>query len=182
MDMSPDSFVIMFWDFYLPPIGECMVSRGCSWLEEIGSLYLVDPIATIEVRGEEVLTSTLDRSRMCRWGPEWPSGSELCWELWDWELVGDILFIFCCGCIGNPSRILVSFPPLDVRPLKAAYSWWRGPIPLLGDRLWVCRVRVRVRQQRRWMVRLRDASLCSRMHVARRIKDGDPSEKLVVVA
>jgi hypothetical protein len=69
MDMSPDSFVIMFWDFYLPPIGECMVSRGCSWLEEIGSLYLVDPIATIEVRGEKVLASTLDRSRLWRWGP-----------------------------------------------------------------------------------------------------------------
>jgi hypothetical protein len=31
MDMSPDSFVLMFWDFYLPPIDECMVSRGCSW-------------------------------------------------------------------------------------------------------------------------------------------------------
>jgi hypothetical protein len=37
-------------------------------------------------------------------------------------------------------------------------------------------------QQRRWMVRLRDASLRSRMHVARRIKDGDPSEMLATVA
>jgi hypothetical protein len=55
----------MFWDFYLPPIGECVVSRGCSWLEERGSIYLVDPVVIIEVRGEEVLASTLDRSR--RW-------------------------------------------------------------------------------------------------------------------
>jgi hypothetical protein len=52
MDMFPDSFVLMFWDFYLPPIEECMVSRGCSRLEERGSIYLVDPSAIIEVRGE----------------------------------------------------------------------------------------------------------------------------------
>jgi hypothetical protein len=69
MDTSPDSFVLMFWDFYLPPIDESMVSRGCSRLEERGSIYLVDPIAIIEVRGEEVLASTLDRSRMWRRGP-----------------------------------------------------------------------------------------------------------------
>jgi hypothetical protein len=56
----------MFWDFYLPPIGECMVSRGCNQLEERGSIYLVDPVAIIEVRGEEVLASTLDRSRWWR--------------------------------------------------------------------------------------------------------------------
>jgi hypothetical protein len=55
----------MFWDFYLPPIGECMVNRGYSRLEERGSIYLVDPVVIIEVRGEEVLASTLDRSR--RW-------------------------------------------------------------------------------------------------------------------
>jgi hypothetical protein len=55
----------MFWDFYLPPIGECVVSHGCSRLEESGSIYLVDLVVTIEVRGEEVLASTLDRSR--RW-------------------------------------------------------------------------------------------------------------------
>jgi hypothetical protein len=69
MDMSPDSFVLMFWDFYLPPIDECMVSRGCSQLEERGSKYLVDPIATIEVRGAEVLASTLVGSRLRRRGP-----------------------------------------------------------------------------------------------------------------
>jgi hypothetical protein len=69
MDMSPDSFVLMFWDFYLPLIGECVVSRGCSRLEERGSIYLIDPIAIIEVRGEEVLASTLDQSMLLRRGP-----------------------------------------------------------------------------------------------------------------
>jgi hypothetical protein len=67
--MSPDSFVLMLWDLYLPPIDECMVSRGCSRLDERGSIYLVDPIAIVEVRGEEVLTSTLDRSRLWRQSP-----------------------------------------------------------------------------------------------------------------
>jgi hypothetical protein len=47
--MSPDTFVLMFWDFYLPPIDECMVCRGCSRLEERGSIYLVDLIVTIKV-------------------------------------------------------------------------------------------------------------------------------------
>jgi hypothetical protein len=41
-----------------------MVSRDCRRLEERGSIYLVDPIAIIEVRGEEVLASTLDGSRL----------------------------------------------------------------------------------------------------------------------
>jgi hypothetical protein len=43
-----------------------MVSRGCSWLEERGSIYLVDPIAIIEVSGEEVIASTIVRSRLWR--------------------------------------------------------------------------------------------------------------------
>jgi hypothetical protein len=76
--MSPDSFVFMVWGFYLPLIGECVVSRGCSRIEERGSIYLVDPDAIIEVRGEEVLASTLDRSRLWRRGPGEPGGSELC--------------------------------------------------------------------------------------------------------
>jgi hypothetical protein len=55
---------------FLPsPIDECMVSHGCSRLEERGSIYLVDPNAIIEVRGEKVLASTLDRSMLWRWGP-----------------------------------------------------------------------------------------------------------------
>jgi hypothetical protein len=56
----------MFWDFYLPPIGECVVSRGCICIEERGSIYLVDPVAIIEVWGEEVLAPTLDGSRLWR--------------------------------------------------------------------------------------------------------------------
>jgi hypothetical protein len=35
---------------FLPsPIGECVVSHGCSRLEERGSIYLVDPVVIIEV-------------------------------------------------------------------------------------------------------------------------------------
>jgi hypothetical protein len=45
--------------FLPPPVVDSVVSRGCSRLEESGSLYLIDLIAIIEVRGEEVLTSTL---------------------------------------------------------------------------------------------------------------------------
>jgi hypothetical protein len=68
MDEPSGFLVLMFWDFNLPPIDECMVSRSCNRLEERGSIYLVDPIAIIEVQGEEVLASTLDRSRLWRWG------------------------------------------------------------------------------------------------------------------
>jgi hypothetical protein len=42
------------------------------------------------VRGEEVLASTLDGSRLWRRGPGWPGDSELCWELW----VGNLMEIF----------------------------------------------------------------------------------------
>jgi hypothetical protein len=52
-----------------PLLGECEVSRDCSRLEERGSIYLVDLVAIIEVRGEEVLASTLDESRLWRRGP-----------------------------------------------------------------------------------------------------------------
>jgi hypothetical protein len=51
-----DMFVPHVLGFLPPPIRESVVSRGCSRLEERGSIYLVDPIAIIEVRGEEVLT------------------------------------------------------------------------------------------------------------------------------
>jgi hypothetical protein len=64
-----DMFVPHVLGFLPPPIGECVVSRGCSRLEEGGSIYLVDPIAIIEVRGEKVLASTLDGSRLWRRGP-----------------------------------------------------------------------------------------------------------------
>jgi hypothetical protein len=78
MDMSSDSFVLMFWDFYLSPIDKSVVSCGCSWGEESGSLYLADSIAITEVRGEEVIAPTLDGGRLWRRGPGIPSGSELC--------------------------------------------------------------------------------------------------------
>jgi hypothetical protein len=42
------------------------VSRRCSRLEERGSIYLIDPVAIIDVRGEEVLASTPVRSRLRR--------------------------------------------------------------------------------------------------------------------
>jgi hypothetical protein len=62
-------FVPYVLDFDLPPIVESVASRGCSRGEESGSLYLADPIVTIEVRGEEVLASTPDGSRFWRQGP-----------------------------------------------------------------------------------------------------------------
>jgi hypothetical protein len=162
----------MFWDFYLSPIGECVVRCGCSRLEERGSIYLVDPAVTIEVRGEEVLTSTLCRSRRWRqvpWMTRWFRA--VLRDLGFGIIAGDTLIFLCCCCSGNQSRLLAYFLfPLDVRPLKTTYSWWRGPMPLLGDRLWLCRVRVRVWLQRRWMVRLRDTSLRSSFPMAGRIK------------
>ena len=60
-----DMFVPHVLGFLPPPVVESVVSRGYSRLEERGSIYLVDPVVIIEVRGEEVLASTLDRSR--RW-------------------------------------------------------------------------------------------------------------------
>jgi hypothetical protein len=101
----------MFWDFYLPPIGECVVSRGYSRLEERGSIYLVDPVAIIEVRGEEVLAPTLDRSRLWRRVPlvtRWFRA--VLRDLGFGDIVGDTLFILCFYRIGKRSRFLVSFP------------------------------------------------------------------------
>jgi hypothetical protein len=51
-----------------------VVSRGYSRLEEKGSIYLDDLAVIIEVRGKEVLASTLDRSRRWRrvfWVTRW---------------------------------------------------------------------------------------------------------------
>jgi hypothetical protein len=89
-----------------------MVSRGCSRLEERGSIYLVDLVAVIEVRGEEVLAPTLDRSRLWRRVP-WVTGwfRAVLKDLGFGDIVGDTLFILCCCCSGNQSRFLVSFLP-----------------------------------------------------------------------
>jgi hypothetical protein len=152
---------------FLPPhVVGSVVSRGCSWGEESCSLYLADPIPIIEVRGEEVLASTLDGDRMWRRGPRVPGVSKLCLRVW----FGTYMEMICIYTLlllhRKPELLPCLFSyRLKVMPLKAAYSWWRGPIPLLGDRLWVCRVRVWLRQQRRRMVRLWDASLRSRMPV-----------------
>jgi hypothetical protein len=76
--------------FLPPPAVESVVSRGCSRLEESGSLYLDDPIGIIEVRGEEVFASTLDGDRRWRRGPGVPGGSELCLRVWfgvDMEMI-----------------------------------------------------------------------------------------------
>jgi hypothetical protein len=75
-------FVPHILAFLPPPVVESVVSRGCSQLEESGSLYLVDLIAIIEVRGEEVLAWTLDGDRMWRRGPGILGGSELCLRVW----------------------------------------------------------------------------------------------------
>jgi hypothetical protein len=85
------------------------VSRGCSRLEESGSLYLVDLIAIIEVRGEEVLASTLVGDRLWRWGPGVPDGSELCLRDWIGTYMEMVSVYACCCCIGNLSFYHVSF-------------------------------------------------------------------------
>jgi hypothetical protein len=87
-----------------------VVSRGCSRLEERGSIYLVDLVAIIEVRGEEVLAPTLDRSRLWRRVP-WVIGwfRAVLRDLGFGDIVGDTLFILCCCSSGNQRRFLVSF-------------------------------------------------------------------------
>jgi hypothetical protein len=88
-----------------------VVSRGCGRLEERGSIYLVDLVAIIEMRGEEVLAPTLDGSRLWRrvpWVTRWFRAvlRDLGFE----DIVGDALFKRCC-CTGKHRRFLVSFPP-----------------------------------------------------------------------
>jgi hypothetical protein len=107
-----DMFIPHVLGFLPPPVGECVVSRGCSRLEERGSLYLVDLVAIIEVREEEVLAPTLDRSRLWRrvpWVTRWFRAALR--DLGSGDIVGDTLFILCCYCTRNLSRFLVSFPP-----------------------------------------------------------------------
>jgi hypothetical protein len=99
-------FVAHILGFLPPPVVESMVSRGCSWLEDSGSLYLVVPIAIIEVRGEEVLSSTLDGDRMWRRSPGVPGGSELCLRVWFGTYMEMISFMLRCCCIRNLSFYL----------------------------------------------------------------------------
>jgi hypothetical protein len=96
---------------FLPPlVVESVVIRGCSRLEESGSLYLVDPIAIIEVRGEKVLASTLGGDRMWRRGPGVPGSSELCLRVWFGTYMEKISFMLRYCCIGNLSFYLDPFP------------------------------------------------------------------------
>jgi hypothetical protein len=88
-----------------------------------------------------------------------------------WDLYGDDSFYALLLLDRKPKLLPCLFSyPLEARLLKTAYSRWCGPIPLLGDGLWVCSVRVRLRQQHWRMVRLRDASLRSRMPVCEKNK------------
>jgi hypothetical protein len=98
------------------------VSRGCSRGKESCSLYLADPITIIEVRGEEVLASTLDGDKMWRrvlGYHVFPS----CDESMDWDLYGDdFLLCFAAATWETRAFTLPLFLSFRVRPLKAAYS------------------------------------------------------------
>jgi hypothetical protein len=105
--------------FLPPPVGESVVSRGCSRLKESGSLYLVDSFTIIEVRGEEVLASTLDGDRMWRRGPRVPCGSELCLRVW----FGTYMEMFSVYALLLPHRKLELLSchfsyPLEIGHLK----------------------------------------------------------------
>jgi hypothetical protein len=110
------------------PVVESVVSRGCSRLEESGSLYLVDLIAIIEVQGEEVLASTLnevlastlDGYRMWRRDPGVPGISELCLRDWFGTYM-EMISVYALLMLHRKHE-LISYP-VEVRPLKAAYSW-----------------------------------------------------------
>jgi hypothetical protein len=107
-----DMFVPHVLGFLPSPIGESVVSRGCIRLEERGSIYLVDPVAIIEVRGEEVLAPTLDMSRLWRRVPWVTRWLRAVWrDLGFGDIDGDTLFILCCCRTGKQSRFLASFPP-----------------------------------------------------------------------
>jgi hypothetical protein len=100
-----DMFVPHVLGFLPSPVVESVVSRGCSRLEESGSLYLVDPIAIIEVRGEEVLASTLDGDRLWRRGPGVPGGSELCLRDW-FGIYMEMIFVYALLLLHRKSELL----------------------------------------------------------------------------
>jgi hypothetical protein len=100
------------------------VSHGCSRLEESVSLYLVDPNAIIEVRGEEVLASTLDGDKMWRRGPGVPGVFELCLRVWFGTYM-EMISVYALLLLHRKPELLpcIFSYPLEVRPLKVAYSW-----------------------------------------------------------
>jgi hypothetical protein len=94
------------------------VSRGCSRGEESCSLYLADPIAIIEVRGEEVLTSTIDGDRLWNWVLEVLGVPEL-HESMDWDLHGDVSFYALLLLHRKPELLPCHFSyPLELGHLK----------------------------------------------------------------
>jgi hypothetical protein len=109
--------------FLPPPVVQSVVSRGCSRLEESGSLYLANPIAIIEVRGEEFLTSTLDGDRMWIRDPGVPGGSELCLRDWFGTYM-EMISVYALLLLHRKHELLSCLfsYPLEDRPLKAAYS------------------------------------------------------------
>jgi hypothetical protein len=121
-------FVPHVLGFLPPPVVESVVSRGCSRLVESGSLYLVDPNAIIEVRGEEVLASTLDGDRMWRRGPGVPGGSELCLRVWfgtDMEMFSNYALLLL---------LLHSKPRAGRNPLEGSAPPRIGTEPAQGRR------------------------------------------------
>jgi hypothetical protein len=112
-------FVPHVLGFLPPPVDESVVSRGCSRLEESGSLYLVDPIAIIEVREEEVLASTLDGDRMWRRGPGVPGGSELCLRV-NFGIYMEMFSVYDLLLVHRKPELLPChfFYPLEIGHLK----------------------------------------------------------------
>jgi hypothetical protein len=107
--------------FLPPPVAESVVSRGSSRLEESGSL--VDSIAIVEVRGEEVLTSTLDGDKMWRRDPGVPGVSEQCLRVWFGTYM-EMISVHALLLLHKKPELppcLFSYP-LEDRPLKSAYS------------------------------------------------------------
>jgi hypothetical protein len=83
-----------------------VVSRGCSRLDERGSIYLVDPVTIIEVRGEKVLAPTLDGSRLRRrvpWVTRWFRA--VLRDLGFGVIDVDSLLTLCCCSLGKTKPI-----------------------------------------------------------------------------
>jgi hypothetical protein len=94
-------------------------SRRGAWL-----LYVTDPIAIIEVRGEEVLASTVDGDRLWRSGPRVTGGSELCLRVWFGTYM-EMFYFYTLLLLHRKTELLPCLfsYPLEVRPLKSAYRW-----------------------------------------------------------
>jgi hypothetical protein len=168
-------FVPHVLGFLPPPVDKSVVSHGCSRLEESGSLYLVDPIAIIEVRGEEVLASTLDGDRVWRRGPGVPGGSELCLRVWfgtDMEMFSNYALLLLHR---KPELLPCHFSyPLEIGHLKLHTV---GDVNLsrsLGIVLSVCRIGLGLRVRVQGLHEGRVALLRSRMPVVKTEDDLKP--------